>query len=84
MPAYNIQTRTLPPTSTEAKRVHVDSALGLSATYPWDHAYDATEVHENAARKTAEAENPGKKVTLYRVDSRAMGYTFRAVIGEDE
>lgn len=84
MPAYNIQTRTLPPTSTEAKRVHVDSALGLSATYPWDHAFDAPEVHENAARKTVEAENPGEKITLYQVDSGALGYTFHAVIGEVE
>lgn len=84
MRAYNIQTRTLPPTERKDKRVHVDSALGLSATHPWDQRYDAPEVHENAARKVAEAECPGEKITLQRIDSGAMGYTFRAIIGEAE
>jgi len=84
MHSYNIQTRTLPPTETKGKRVHVDSAAGLSATHPWDYAYDAPEVHENAARKVAEAENPGEQITLQRIDSGTMGYTFRAIVGEAE
>lgn len=82
MHAYKIQTRTLPPIESKGKRVHVDSAAGLSTTHPWDHAYDAPEVHENAARKVAEAENPGEKITVQRIGTNAMGYTFRVIIGE--
>lgn len=76
-----IHTRTLPPTQDKDKRVRVRIDDGTLAEYAWDHAYDAPEVHERAARKAVLASNPGAEVTITRKGSDAMGYTFRALIG---
>lgn len=81
MRTVRITTRTLPPTDNEGKRVRAMSVHGTVADFPWDHSYDAPEMHEHAARKVAEMENPGEPVTMKRNGSTAMGYTFRAVIG---
>lgn len=80
MHAYTIYTRTMPPTDTTDKRVSLDTEEGTHVVYPWDHAYDAPEVHENAALKVAEMENPGRQVTVQRTGSSALGYTFRATV----
>lgn len=81
MQSVHIITRTLTPTDTADKRVAVKSKNGTQAVFPWDHRYDDPEVHENAARKVAEQENPGQEITMQRVDTNALGYTFRALIG---
>lgn len=81
MQSVTLTTRTLPPTENQGKRVRVISANGTVADYPWDFAYDAPEMHEHAARKVAEMENPGEPVTVRRTGSDAMGYSFRAVTG---
>jgi hypothetical protein len=80
--SYNIATRTLAPTSAQPKRVHVASAEGTEVTAPWDHSHDAPAVHESAARRVAELEHQGRTVTLQRISSQAMGYTFRVLVGE--
>lgn len=81
MRQITINTRTLPPTNTEPKRVRVRTSEGVEADYPWDHSHDAPEVHENAARQAAVMGDPAAPVTLHRTGSGPMGYTFRALIG---
>jgi hypothetical protein len=80
MRAITITTRTLEPTDTKPKRVRVKTSDGLDAEYPWDHAYDAPEVHEHAALKAARLGNPAATATAYRLVTAAMGYTFRVHI----
>jgi hypothetical protein len=82
MRIVGIITRTLPPTDNEGKRVAVKSKDGGTAVYPWDHRYDAPEMHEYAASKVAKMENPGKAITMRCVRSDAMGYGFHAQIEE--
>lgn len=81
MKMTRIHTRTLPPTETKDKRVRVRSEAGTEADYPWDHRYDAPEMHYHAARKVAVMENPNQEITMFKVADTNMGYTFRAVIG---
>lgn len=79
---FRITTRTIPPTDTKGKRVHVRSDNGAIAEYPWDHSKDAPEVHEAAAIKLARLGNPDAKITAHRIDTTALGYRFRVFVGE--
>jgi hypothetical protein len=79
--SIRIETRTLPPTETKDKRVRVRSQDGTVADYPWDHRYDAHEVHYFAARKVAVMENPNQEITVVKSADADMGYVFLAVIG---
>lgn len=80
MQMINVTTRTLEPTDHKPKRVRVKTSEGLEAEYPWDHAHDAPEVHENAALKATQMTHQGSTVTMQRIGSGPMGYTFRALI----
>lgn len=83
MRTIRITTRTLPPTETTDKRVRVKSDDGTVAEYPWDHRYDAPEMHYHAARKVAVMENPDQEIVVVRSgEDGSMGYIFRAVIGK--
>ncbi len=81
MRSVTITTRTLPPTDTQGKRVRVKSQDGTVADYPWDHRFDTPEMPEHAARTLAVLGTPNEPVTVQRIESNAMGYTFRALIG---
>ena len=45
-----IMTKYLGPTNTRGSRIKAYTANGQSVTVSWDHALDADENHENAAR----------------------------------
>ena len=82
MHSYNISSRPLEPTDTKPKRLVTDTENGTHTEHVWDHAYDAPELHENAARKVAEMENPGRPITLQRTRITSTGYTFRVLVGD--
>lgn len=78
---FTVKTRTLPPTETKDKRVKVTRSDGPVGEYPWDHQYDAPEMHLAAVYKLV-GPRPSHIVNVYQTGSDAMGYTYRVTIEE--
>jgi hypothetical protein len=82
MESILVKTRTMPPTETKGKRVHVEGNDGRMAEYSWNHQYsDAPDMHLFAVNQLI-GPRPSHTVTVQQISTQAMGYTYRVLIEE--